>query len=99
MPPQHEQQDQTNQTHPATHGFAELSTSIHRWAFLHPDTLYFDLQVEDPQEEALPEEEAAEDSLEEEAAEDSLEEEAVDSPAEEDLYKVILKEDHQEIDS
>ena len=99
MPQQHERQDQTNQTHPATHGCAELSTSVNRWVFLHPDTLYFNLCREDPQEEALQEEEAAEDSLEE-AAEDSLEEEAVDSPEEEeDLYKVILREDHQEIDS
>ena len=95
MPQQHERQDQINQTHPATHGFAGLSISVNRWVFLHPDTLYSNLCQEDPQEETLQEEEAAEDSQEEE----TLEEEAADSPAEEDLYKVILKEDHQEIDS
>ena len=94
MPQQHERQDQTNQTHPATHGFAELSISVNRLVFLHPDTLYSNLCREDHQEEALQEEEAAEDSQEEE----TLEEEAADSPAEEDLCKEILKEDHQEID-
>ena len=95
MPQQYERQDQTNQIHPATHGFAELSISVNQWASLHPDTLYSNLCREDPQEEALQEEEAAEDSQEEE----TLEEEVADSPAEEDLYKVILREDRQEIDS
>ena len=90
MPQQHERQDQTNQTHPATHGFAEPLTYDHLWVFLHQDTPY-----SDPQAEALLEEEVVGDSQEEE----TLEGEEADSQAVGDLYKVILKEDHQETDS
>ena len=90
MQQQQEPQDQTGLTLPITLGFAEPLIFAHQWASLHQDTPY-----SDPQEETLLEEEAAVDSQEEE----TLEEEAADSQAVEDLYKVILKEDHQEIDS
>ena len=90
MPPQQELQDQIDLIPPLTPGFAEPSTFAHQWVFPHQDT-----PSSDHQEEALPEEGAAEDSQEEEIPE----EEAADSQAVEDLYKGILKEDHQGIDS
>ena len=89
MQQQLEQQDPTNPILPLTPGFAEPLTFAHHWVFLHPDT-----PCSDPQEEALPEEEAAEDSQEEE----TLEEEVADSQAVEDLYRVTLKEEHQGTD-
>ena len=91
-------QDQTNQTLPVIHGFAEPLIFVHQW-----DSPRLDTQSSNPHKETHQGEEA--DSL---AEEEDLQE--VDSPAEEedlqeadsqvaeDLYKVILTEDHRETD-
>ena len=84
---QHRQQAQTDQTLPAIHGCATLSTFAHQWVFLRPDTPSLDLQ-----EEALQEEEVAADSQEEVTPEEA----AADSQLEEDMP--LNQEDHKETD-
>ena len=87
---------QTNQTPLLTHGSAGLLTFARQWVFPRLDTQYSDHQEEEIlQAEGVDSQEEEE----EDSQEEILEEEAADSPAEEDLYKVILKEDRQEIDS
>ena len=94
-PQQQGLQDQTNQTLPVIHGFAEPLISDHQRGFPRLDT-----QCSNPYKETHQGEEA--DSPAEEEAdlqeEDSQEEEAADSQGVEDLYKVTLTEDHQETD-
>ena len=114
MPQQHEQQAQTNQILPVTHGSTEPLTFAHQWDSLRLDTRYSDLQagvhpeveeVADSQVEEVVDSQVEEvvDSQVEEVA-DSQEEEEEDSPVEEILEDTYLsqethKEDHQETDS
>ena len=88
MQQQQEQQAPTSQTLLVTPGSAELLTCAHQWVFPHLDT-----PSSGHQEEALPEEEAGEDSQEE-----VIPAEAVASQEEEDQEDLsqILWEDIKE---